>query len=142
MKNEKSLKQTLIEKFEITEKAKRTAEAEALKITERETEERFTLFFGQKPERVEGNKAFFDNVVLTRNCGYEGGWSVSFKCTNCENLFSRGNGSTFEKLGELISKGAGECYNCNTSQRKIEQSGEDKILEGLRDYIREWSSEL
>lgn len=135
MKNQVSLKQTLIGKFEAQQKAKAIAEAEALKITERETEERFTLFFGQKPERVEGSKAFFDDVILTRNCGYDGGWSVSFNCTNCQKEYARGSGSTFEKIGELIFKGAGKCYSCDSAQRYSEQSSDDQLLQILRDFI-------
>lgn len=130
----KSLKAGLIEKFKTSDAERIEAERKAAALTTRETEERFAAFFGQKPERTKGMRAFFDDVTVQRNCGYDGGWQVIQNCSVCGKEVVSSAFSKLEDIGRQIAKDA-KHYGC--SDKVVVPSTDDKLLEAIRDFISE-----
>lgn len=141
MKNQKSLKDTLIEMANQKQAQQLRAELETAKLTARETEERFVIFFGRKPEKVEGLRATFDGITVSRSCG-SGGWSVIKNCPECKTETNSSYGSTsLQDVGEEIKKKDDLCWTCKGKHTEREKSVEDKLLTVLRDFIYENSPE-
>lgn len=133
-KEKKSLKASLIQKFNTADAERVDADAKAAKLTNRETEERFIAFFGQKPERVDGMKAFFEDVAVQRNCGSQGGWQVIQICPVCEKEIVSSAYVKTEDIGRQLA-GSPKHYHCGTTP--VRQTAADTLLDALREFISE-----
>lgn len=133
-KEQKSLKVRLIQKFQTLDAERVDAEAKAAALTNRETEERFIAFFGQKPERVDGLKVFFEDVALQRNCGSQGGWQVIQICPVCDKEIVSSAYVKTEDIGRAIA-GSPKHYHCGTTP--VIKDAADTLLDALREFISE-----
>ncbi len=133
-KETKSLKARLIQKFQTVDAERADAEAKAAAWTNRETEERFIAFFGQKPERVDGMKAFFEDVAVQRNCGSQGGWQVIQNCPVCKKEIVSSASVKTEDIGRSLAVSP-KHYQCGSTP--VRQTTEDKLLDALREFISE-----
>lgn len=131
-----TLKAKLIAQFEANDAIRKQSEELAKKLKSDETAQRFELFFGQKADRVDGMKAVFEDVTVTRSCHYDG-WSVAKTCGKCGVKQSSGNCTTLEQIGEQIAKRNELCYNCKSVGSNVVRTNDDILLEALRDFVHE-----
>lgn len=139
MKNNTPLKNSLVESYKSQQLAEIRVKASSDKLTTKETEQRFEIFFGVKPEKVNGMKAIHEGITFVRNCGgYGGAWQIERACPKCSSKQTTG-GNTKEELGKILSESNEICYNCRNKETQIQLSTEDKLLEVLRDFVYEHS---
>lgn len=133
------MKELLIQSYRDTQLAEIRAKTASDKLTGKETEERFYLFFGRKPDSVSGMKAVCEGITFIRNCGHGGSWQIENLCRECKTGNIVSGGSTKEEIGKILSQTPSLCYNCRNKETQSQLSTEDKLLQVLRDFVYEHS---